>query len=97
MRTAGWILGVAIAIWSASGVAQQPDAAPVEGSRIGLLRHVRIWIPRTRSRGALSAVSADLEATPRSVSRYIYLHMRIPLEARWRSFGAFCRSSWTKS
>ena len=30
MRTAGWILGVAIAIWSAPGVAQQPDAAPVE-------------------------------------------------------------------
>jgi len=30
VRTAGWILGAAIAIWSASGVAQQPDAAPVE-------------------------------------------------------------------
>ena len=30
MRAVGWILGAAIAIWSAPGVAQRPDAAPVE-------------------------------------------------------------------
>ena len=30
MRAAGWIVGVAIAIWSAPGVAQQPDTASVE-------------------------------------------------------------------
>ncbi len=30
MRVASWILGAVIAAWAAPGVAQQPDAAPVE-------------------------------------------------------------------